>query len=351
MTSAWKTEANRRNSEKSTGPKTDAGKERSRANAVTHGLSGEVVLGAGEALTIAERLESWRSLYLIDSPIKEWAFEQFVVNATRIETCQANILKIGEYEALRARHVWDIDRAAEAAELGAGLSRRPEVVAKKLRQSKHGCQWMLERWSILGGVLDAGKEWSDGQLQLALDLCGVDRNARDEKLCVDPKQIVLQEFSSLQSLACDRLEKIDEFEKNAVILGVPIVLNKKVGTLRRYQLVYESRFPAALRILNQKTREPNESVEPSAPMTFSATPELLVEPEPDPEEDPPFIPQNDEDMKVWEANFAKDLAALALPTPVKLSDSVKPVENAEPRPMNRKQRKAAARRAAQAKAK
>ena len=347
MTSTWKTEANRRNSEKSTGPKTEAGKERSRANAVTHGLSGDgVVLGAGEALTIAERLETWRPDFPIDSPIKEWAFEQLFVNATRIDTCQDHIRKVCEYEALRATHVWDVDRAAEAAELGSGLSRRPEVVAKKLRQSKHGCQWMLERWSDLGGVLDAGKEWSEAQLQYALDLCGVDRNARDEKLCVDPKQVVLQEFSSLQSLACDRHEKIDEFERNAAIAGLPIVMSKKVCTLRRYQLGYEARYRAALRMLKQKTREPFEA---SAPLAFSATPEPEPEPVIEPEEEPPFIPQNDEDMTVWAAKFGKDMDALARPTPVKLSDSVKPVENAEPRPMNRKQRKAMARRAAQGK--
>ncbi len=123
---------------------------------------------------------------------------------------------------------------------------------------------MLERWSILGDMLDAGKEWSDGQIQLALDLCGVDRNYRDEKLGVDPKQIVLQEFSSLQSLACDRLEKIDDCVKNAVILGVPIVLNKKVGTLRRViNWVMSRDFGPRLRMLKQKTREPIESVEPS----------------------------------------------------------------------------------------
>ncbi len=340
MTSAWKTEANRRNSEKSTGPKTDAGKESSRANAVTHGLSGSVVLGAGESQTITERLKSWRPLYSIDSPVKEWAFEQLVVNATRIDTCQDQIRRLGEYEALRARNLWDVDRKAEAAELGERLSRRPEVVADQLRQSKHGCQWMLERWSYLGAVLDAGKEWSEAQLQYALDLCGVHRNARNEELCVDPKHVVSQEVSALQSLACDSHEKADEYERNATIAGAPIVMSKKMKLFTRYLRSYEARHRAMLRMLKQKTPNPIESVRPSAPMPFSTMPE--------PEEEPPFIPQNDEDMKIWETEYNKDMAALALPTPVKLSDSVKsPAEAPEPRPMNRRQRKAAARRAAQ----
>src|SRR5262249_53397794 len=48
MTSVKQFEANRRNSLKSTGPKTEAGKQASRCNAVRHGLSAETVIGALE---------------------------------------------------------------------------------------------------------------------------------------------------------------------------------------------------------------------------------------------------------------------------------------------------------------
>src|SRR6516164_2751280 len=45
MTSFQQFEANRRNALRSTGPKTDAGKRRSRVNAVRHGLTAETVVG------------------------------------------------------------------------------------------------------------------------------------------------------------------------------------------------------------------------------------------------------------------------------------------------------------------
>ena len=48
MTSYRKIEANRRNALKSTGPKTEAGKQVSRRNAVRHGLTAETVLSALE---------------------------------------------------------------------------------------------------------------------------------------------------------------------------------------------------------------------------------------------------------------------------------------------------------------
>jgi hypothetical protein len=47
MTSYRQIEANRRNALKSTGPKTEAGKQTSRCNAVRHGLTAETVITAG----------------------------------------------------------------------------------------------------------------------------------------------------------------------------------------------------------------------------------------------------------------------------------------------------------------
>ena len=48
MISLQRLEANRRNALRSTGPKTEDGKQRSRANAVRHGLTAETVVGSLE---------------------------------------------------------------------------------------------------------------------------------------------------------------------------------------------------------------------------------------------------------------------------------------------------------------
>ena len=63
MSTLKQIDANRRNALKSTGPKTPEGKERSRCNAVRHGLTAETVI---HALEDAEDYEAFQASVISD---------------------------------------------------------------------------------------------------------------------------------------------------------------------------------------------------------------------------------------------------------------------------------------------
>ncbi|RUL86966.1 hypothetical protein TsocGM_15115, partial [Tautonia sociabilis] len=53
-------EANRRNAQQSTGPRTDEGKARSRANGLRHGMAAEVLVPEEDRTAYEQILERWR---------------------------------------------------------------------------------------------------------------------------------------------------------------------------------------------------------------------------------------------------------------------------------------------------
>src|SRR4029077_7613217 len=71
MTSYRQIEANRRNALKSTGPRTDAGKQASRCNAVRHGLTAETVITALEDAEDYKACEgAFTADYAAQSPVE-----------------------------------------------------------------------------------------------------------------------------------------------------------------------------------------------------------------------------------------------------------------------------------------
>ena len=346
--SDWKARANLANSAKSTGPRTDAGKARSRANALKHGLTsadGAVLLTEAEA--IEQRMESWRGGYTIDTPAKEWAFEQLVVSSIRIKMCQDQQIALRDIEMRRAASVWAIDNQFEAALLGDRLARKPEIVAKELMTSKYGCEWLMAEWCVLGLALGSGP-WTDEQLERALDLRGIARHAREDAIPDDPAALVENEYLYLEALVNEHLNEIDERHRLDAMNGYSARPSKDMSRLRRYEAACQKRYNAALAVLTARAVE-------------------AAQPEPVEESPPPEEPQPDayaahmarakafaEYNKAWEAaseaerpNLVPNIPGLVLPP--RFQDAVPAPSTPTAPPMNRKQRKALARQARNAK--
>lgn len=108
--SAAKLEANRRNAQKSTGPRTSSGKERSGLNAVTHGLRAEtLVLLDEDPQALEDRRAAWRACLLPRDEVELSIVDDAVVSswmqdrARRAQAARlaANITNVGTDQTVR----------------------------------------------------------------------------------------------------------------------------------------------------------------------------------------------------------------------------------------------------------
>jgi hypothetical protein len=180
MSSIRQVEANRRNAALATGPKTEEGKRISRANAITHGLSGQgVALTEADAAKVEQRLPSWRETFAPGNEQDEWLVRDLVVQSVRLENCRIYEAVILETEAEHAKSSWDDDRTLEAARLLGKLSKQPEVVSRALTSTKQGCQLVIDEWRTLARAIEERGAWTEREHARALDLLGVSLALRD----------------------------------------------------------------------------------------------------------------------------------------------------------------------------
>ncbi len=139
--------ANRENAKKSTGPRTPEGRERSRRNALRHGLAGQgaVMLPEDEAL-YRERLEAWTDTLRPRDAVEEYLVSRAVVRSvqldrgTRIEN--ARVVERVEEAERQFEIAWIEDFERVEAELrqfgrlGRSLKRRGWMTLDELKALK-----------------------------------------------------------------------------------------------------------------------------------------------------------------------------------------------------------------------
>jgi len=105
MTSYRQIEANRRNALKSTGPKTQAGKEASRCNAVRHGLTAETVIGM---LEDAEDYRQFEAAVIADYDAQSAVERELVLRLASLlwRLRRATTMETGLFE-IQAGHLRD----------------------------------------------------------------------------------------------------------------------------------------------------------------------------------------------------------------------------------------------------
>ena len=108
MTSYRQIEANRRNALKSTGPRTEAGKQASRCNAVRHGLTAETVIGT---LEDAEDYQAFESAITADYDVQSAVERELVLRLASLlwRLRRATTMETGLFE-IQAEYLRDDQR-------------------------------------------------------------------------------------------------------------------------------------------------------------------------------------------------------------------------------------------------
>src|SRR5271156_6420949 len=111
MTSFRQIDANRRNARKSTGPITEEGKQRSRCNAVRHGLTAETVIGA---LEDAEDYKAFEAAIIADYDAQSAVERELVLRLASLlwRLRCATTVETGLFE-IQAGHLCEIRQIRE----------------------------------------------------------------------------------------------------------------------------------------------------------------------------------------------------------------------------------------------
>ncbi len=167
--------ANRKNSERSTGPKSAEGKEQSRANSRKTGLTGAgVVLPPDEALAVAQRAELLEAELRPSGELGRILVRRVALLSHRMERCGEQELAATAMRVRSAPGDFDEARARAIDDLFGRLEAEPAAVVRQLKGSLAGVDRLISDWLDLLADLEHPSDivWDTSHWQRAEALSG-----------------------------------------------------------------------------------------------------------------------------------------------------------------------------------
>ena len=147
--------ANRRNSQKSTGPVTQTGKDRSRENAQKHGLTSTVIAMPDEDPQVfADRLDDWQAhLNPNNNPVDGYLVLMGVRTTFRLDRCDqihnARVAKLAR-DAIGHRREARLRDVEECTRL---MIDDPDIAVRRLKLIPEGIDYLIAQWDYLRTTL------------------------------------------------------------------------------------------------------------------------------------------------------------------------------------------------------
>ena len=259
-----KIDANRRNAQMSTGPRTQEGKDRSRANALKHGLCSTALVPENLEV-VQQRSNEWYGALKPQNPHQGWIVKQIAVISLRMDRSERMERRLRDREMLKAELDWDEQRRVEVETLGAKLTKRPAETVRQLRLSPQGCSWIIERWAMLIASANKNGTWSQDQNRLAFDLLGtphemrqghqpgdiVDMDGKVIEVNLDRVAMARKEIEGLKERR-EKVAEFDEVDKALVTADMFDGTNVELKRLRRYDSAMFGRMKFFMKLMQDK---------------------------------------------------------------------------------------------------
>jgi hypothetical protein len=141
--SAAQLAANQKNAQASTGPRTDRGKSISRSNALTHGLTAEVVLQTEDVAVFEERLAQLDDEIRPTTAIEVGLVGRVALLFTRLERSAKHEARAIDSKMRNAAVTFDDARMAEADHLISWIAHEPVTNNRRLKRTPEGLQRLI----------------------------------------------------------------------------------------------------------------------------------------------------------------------------------------------------------------
>ena len=168
--------ANRANAQRSKGPVTTQGKERSRANGLKHGMAGQgVVIPEDDLGEVERRIEALEADLNPQSALGVLLIRKLALFSVRLERGARHESAALNYRVRHAADDFDEARIDQAERLFDALDDDPRGHLRKLRKSPEGVDRLVLGWQDLRADLarDGRPTWTASHLEQAANLTGL----------------------------------------------------------------------------------------------------------------------------------------------------------------------------------
>jgi hypothetical protein len=169
-----RSEINKRNASRARGPVTEAGKNKSKYNALKHGGRAETLVLPNEDPVKAQALhDHWHGFYTARSPAEAAYLDKIVRSLRKAERLRRAEDQTLDVQVRAAELNFDAKQEEQVESLVATLKEDPASAIRGLRRTAAGCRWLLERWNDLKDELDDRGAWVASNRMLATRLQGL----------------------------------------------------------------------------------------------------------------------------------------------------------------------------------